>query len=594
MSTRVSRADLTETAPGPIGLAGKLRPIARRFAKPFLLFAAVFWLSMLWNLPVDLKDLSTESVSTSWPALLLPALMAVIVNASFLDGIALEILLLTLAIALFPPLRNGSFARFFRHAAAITTLLLVVLCLTDLGVRMVLGRPFAPLLDLGIYANVVDLQKGSFKGLTGWFLTALQLFLGLGIYLLSLGSVRLLQEITEGKRYGRISLIVSAFLVISYVGGKAMPEGYVASNLDRLIHARASTTVTRQLDRSWRMLSALGDFEKIVAVDQFSDVPAERLLGDLGDVDLLLVFVESYGRSVLDQDRFQRYSLPSLDDFEAGLEKQGLSSASGYLTSPIMGGQSWLAHGTFESGLWLPHQSYYNALLATERLTLTKAFKKRGHRTVAMKPAIIMPWPEGPHFGFEEIYAAADMGYAGKPYNWVTMPDQYTMSAFERFERSAEDRDRPVFAEFSLISSHAPWTHIPPVVEDWSSIGDGALFATWADLGDPPHVVWADPDRVRAQYGKSIQYVLDMLASYAAAHIDDKTLMILIGDHQPAPLVTGEGVTRDVPLHVITGNPDLLEPFLDWGLAPGMHPDDGADVKRMDAFRDWFLNAYSG
>ena len=33
--------------------------------------------------------------------------------------------------------------------AAAVTLLLVVLCLTDLGVRMVLGRPFAPLLDLG-------------------------------------------------------------------------------------------------------------------------------------------------------------------------------------------------------------------------------------------------------------------------------------------------------------------------------------------------------------------------------------------------------------------------------------------------------------
>jgi len=593
MSTRVSRAELQQAASGPFGLDGRLRHIVRRGAKPFLLFAAVFWLSMLWNLPVDLKDLSTEGLSTNWPALLLPALLAVIVSASFLDGIAVEILFLTCAISLFPILRKGALALCFRHVVAATTLLLVVLCLTDLGVRMVLGRPFAPLIDLGIYANVVDLQKGSFKGLTGWFLTALQLLLALGIYLLSLAAVRMLQRITSGRRWGRVSLMISALLLAGYFGGKMLPESYIAKGLDRLIHARASTTVTRQLDRSWRMLSALREFEKIVAVDEFSDVPAERLLGNLGDVDVLLVFFESYGRSVIDQDRFERFSLPSLKAFEAALGQTGLSSVSGYLTSPIMGGQSWLAHATFESGLWLPHQSYYNALLATERLTLTKAFKKRGHRTVAMKPAIIMPWPEGPHFGFEEIYAAADMGYAGEPYNWATMPDQYTMSAFEQFERSSEDRDRPIFAEFSLISSHAPWTHIPPVVEDWSSIGDGALFSAWAELGDPPHVVWADPERVRSQYGKSIQYVLDMLSSYAASHVDDNTLMILVGDHQPAPLVTGEGVSRDVPLHVITGNPDLLQPFLNWGLVPGMHPDEHVEVRRMDAFRDWFLEAFS-
>ena len=548
---------------------------------------------MLWNLPVDLKDLNAEAVSTSWPALLLPALAAIVISASFIDGIAFEILLLTFAVALLPALRSGRAAFLLRHAVAAITLLLVVLCLTDLGVRMVLGRPFAPLLDLGIYANVVDLQKGSFKGLTGWFLTAAQLVLAVLIYGLSLGAVRCVQRVTSGKRWRPVALIATAFLILGYVGGKWLQSGVVASGLDRLIHAQASTTVWRQIDRSWRMLSALEKFERTIAVDQFSDLPPDRLLADLADVDVLLLFFESYGRSVLDQDRFQRFSLPSLDGFEETLERADLASASAFLTSPIMGGQSWLAHGTLESGLWLPHQSYYNALIATDRLTLTKAFRKRGHRTVAMKPAIIMPWPEGPLFGFDQIYAAADMDYAGLPYNWVTMPDQYTMAAFEHFERSSDERGQPVFAEFSLISSHAPWTHIPPVVADWSTIGDGEIFSTWAEIGDPPHVVWADPDRVREQYGKSITYVLDMLAAYAAEHVNEKTLMIIVGDHQPAPLVTGEGVTRDVPFHVVTGNPELLQPFLNWGLVPGMHPANDGEVRRMDVFRDWFLEAFS-
>ncbi len=299
------------------------------------------------------------------------------------------------------------------------------------------------------------------------------------------------------------------------------------------------------------------------------------------------------GRSALNQARFQRYSLPALDRFSEKLAEKGLLSASAFLTSPTMGGQSWLAHSTLESGLWLAHQSYYNALMATDRLTLTKAFAKRGHRTVAMKPAIIMPWPEGAHFGFQKIYAADDMAYAGLPYNWVTMPDQYTFAAFEQFERSAAERDQPVFAEFSLISSHAPWTHIPPVVEDWSSIGNGEIFSTWAEIGDPPHVVWADPERVREQYGKSVRYVIDVLASYAEKYVDENTLLIIVGDHQPAPLVTGEGVGRDVPMHVVAANPELLAPFEAWGFVPGLRPDENAPVHGMDAFRDWFLEAYS-
>jgi hypothetical protein len=516
----------------------------------------------------------------------------VLLNASVVDGLSVEVLLLAFFIALSPSLRSGWRAMVVRHGFAFLTLLLAVLCVSDLAVRMALGRPFAPLLDLDLYANVVDLQKGSFKGAVGWFLTLAQLVLAAAIYWISLKAVSAIQRVTSGRRWRAFALTTTALLVLAWIATSWPALGL--QDHDRLIHARASQTVWRQIDRSAEMMGALRDFEKTIAVDRFPELPPARLLADLKDVDVLVVFFESYGRSALNQARFQGHSLPALDAFEEVLAQNGLMSASGYLASPTMGGQSWLAHATLESGLWLPHQSYYNALLAADRLTLTKAFAKRGHRTVAMKPAIVMPWPEGAAFGFERIYAAADMGYAGLPYNWVTMPDQYTLSAFERLERSSEGSDRPIFAEFSLISSHAPWTHIPPTVVDWEAVGDGAIFSEWAELGDPPHVVWADSDRVREQYAKSVRYVLDVLASYAAEYVDEKTLLIVVGDHQPAPVVTGEGVTRDVPFHAVTGNSELLQPFLNWGLTPGMRPDETKPVRRMDAFRDWFLEAFSG
>ena len=161
----------------------------------------------------------------------------------------------------------------------------------------------------------------------------------------------------------------------------------------------------------------------------------------------------------------------------------------------------------------------------------------------------------------------------------------------ERAARAADER--PVFAAVSLISSHAPWTPIPPLVDDWAKIGDGRIFSRWAEGGDPPEVVWRDPERVRAQYVKSVGYVLDVLAAYAARFVDPNTLMIVVGDHQPAPLITGEGANRDVPIHIITGDPTLLEPFLEWGMVAGMHPSADAPVWRMDGMRDWFLATFS-
>ena len=204
-------------------------------------------------------------------------------------------------------------------------------------------------------------------------------------------------------------------------------------------------------------------------------MPGEHLLAGLGGTDVLLVFVESYGRSALELPRYGRTLVPTLEAFEQRLSERGLVAASGWLTSPTMGGQSWLAHGTLESGLWLGDQARYQLLMESERLTLTRVFDRAGYRTIALKPAITRAWPEGERLGFERIYAAADLGYAGRPYNWITMPDQYTLAVLERAERTR--REHPLFAEVSLVSSHAPWTPVAPVLEDWSTIGDGSVFS---------------------------------------------------------------------------------------------------------------------
>jgi hypothetical protein len=528
---------------------------------------AFLWLSALWNLPVQLGHFTPRA----------------------LGSIALEVVLLAGLLALLPWSRHGLAASFVRHGFALATALIVALKSGELLIRSSLARPLNPITDIQLAPSVIHLLTGALGDLWGWLALASGVLGLIVVFALSAFAVRALQLALDRRAIRNTALTIVGVLASLWVVERAAPERFASW---RPVSAHASDTLMGQWQRSAEARADLEAFGRKARQDTFRDLPRERLLAGLAGTDVLLMFVESYGRSALEQPRYASTVLPTLDAFRRALDHAGLASASGYLTSPTVGGQSWLAHGALESGLWISSQRLYDLLVADrDLLTLTRAFARAGHRTVAVKPAITMPWPEGPLLGFQQVYAAKDLGYGGKPYNWVTMPDQYTLAALERLERQA--REEPLFVEVSLISSHAPWTPIAPVLGDWDAIGDGAVFSRWAGIGDPPEVVWREPERVRQQYTLAIDYVLNVLASYAKRFVDERTLLIIVGDHQPAPIVTGEGAHRDVPMHVISGDPALLEPFVAWGFSPGMRPDAGAPVRRMDAFRDFFLRAFS-
>ncbi len=172
------------------------------------------------------------------------------------------------------------------------------------------------------------------------------------------------------------------------------------------------------------------------------------------------------------------------------------------------------------------------------------------------------------------------------------MPDQFTWSYLEQTVR--KESSRPLFAEISLISSHAPWTPILPVIEDWSAIGNGEIFDPFGDAGEAPEDLWRNGDRVREHYALAVGYAIDVMASYAERYLNEQTVLIVLGDHQAAPLITGQDASRAVPVHVVARDLDVLTPFLDWGFLPGVLPPSTEEVRQMDAFRDWFVNAYSG
>ncbi|HZA30311.1 MAG TPA: CDP-alcohol phosphatidyltransferase family protein, partial [Propionibacteriaceae bacterium] len=233
----------------------------------------------------------------------------------------------------------------------------------------------------------------------------------------------------------------------------------------------------------------------------------------------------------------------------------------------------------------------YNQLLQTDRLTLSAAFKRAGWRTVAAAPANTEDWPEGASFyRYDTIYDKRNVGYSGPSFGYASMPDQYTLAAFQRNELAQPHRS-PVMAEIDLVSSHGPWAPLPRMV-DWDAVGDGSVFADMPAQGQSPDELLGDPDKTKTAYGQSIQYSMSTLISFVETFSDDNLVVVAVGDHQPAAVVSGPGASHDVPITIIARDPDVLKKIASWGWQPGMLPSPDAPVWPMDAFRDRFLTAY--
>jgi hypothetical protein len=319
-------------------------------------------------------------------------------------------------------------------------------------------------------------------------------------------------------------------------------------------------------------------------------VPAHELLTGLRGKDVLFVFVESYGRVAVEGSSFSSGVDAVLAQGDGQLRRAGFASRSAWLTSPTFGALSWLAHATLQTGLWADSQPRYDALVTSPRLTLSRIFGRAGWRTVADVPANTRDWPQGAFYGYDHVYDSRNVGYRGPRFGYPTMPDQYTLDAFHRLELAPRPR-RPVMAEIDLITSHAPWSRTPRMIPQ-SAVGDGSVYDGMPETLPSETDIWPSPSRVRQAYGEAIEYSLQALVSFVTAYGDDDLVLVVLGDHQPATIVSGEDAGHDVPVSVIARDPAVLRAVRHWGWDPGLRPATDAPVWRMDRFRDRFLAAY--
>ncbi|MDT8398619.1 MAG: hypothetical protein RQ899_08400 [Pseudomonadales bacterium] len=457
----------------------------------------------------------------------------------------------------------------------------IIFKLADMAAYLAFARPFNPVLDAYLLGDAMNLLTGAIGRLGALVTAALIIVLALLIFVLAfivLGRLRALLLIAPGKSATWLSMGLLVWLALSL-----SPLHRSSKSFYELMALHVNDTFSGLADIRY--------FRSVVSVDAYADTPGDALFQAIRGKDVLLVFIESYGRTVLDNPDFASHVRPVLEQANIDLAAHAIFARSAYLTSPTVGGISWLAHGTALSGLWINSQVRYDALVRSRRQTLNSLFRRAGWRTVAVMPAITQAWPEGDYFGYDQIYTATDLGYQGEPFNWVTMPDQYTLSAFQALERRPGPR-RPVMAEMALISTHAPWTPLPTMV-DWAQVGDGSIFTAQANAGESPEVVWKEETRIREQYRLSVEYALADLVSYAITYGDDNLVILMFGDHQPAPLVTGDTDNRDVIVHLIARDPKVMDAVQGWHWSDGMLPAADAPVWRMDEVRDRIISAFS-
>ncbi|MEM9901263.1 MAG: sulfatase [Pseudomonadota bacterium] len=480
-------------------------------------------------------------------------------------------------------------AHVLRLILAFVLTVIATLKLADFASFTALSRGFNPVSDLTLIGASFRLASGTFGLPAAIALSILAgaLIVGLALTLWWAMGIWLRVSLRPGLALGAGIGAVTASAVAAYEIGGVMGRWELAVNPPgAAFTARVGVERVVGVRRTFDDLRA---FREAATDDPFADRPD---LFTALDRDLLILYVESYGRGILETSAHADTARAALEAAAPMLGEAGLTIRSGWLDAPTRGGQSWLSHMSLATGLRIDGQTKFAASLASPRRTLFELANDAGLATAAIMPAITMPWPEAKRMGFDRVYAAADLGYAGAPFNWVTMPDQYTLHATERLLLDAAAG--PVVAQIALISSHAPWVPVPALV-DWGEIGDGGVFTPMALAGDPPDIVWRDRDRVRLQYAKAVTYALDTtfdwIARRAKAEGRPVPLVLLVGDHQPAGFVTGD--TRpDVPAHLI-GPAAFTDRAAQWGWETGLFPDPDGPVDGMEAMRDRLLDLVS-
>jgi len=457
--------------------------------------------------------------------------------------------------------------------------------LGDILVPMYFFRPFNLFLDAQFVPDLLHLLYTTVSLKTFIFAVILAGILLVGISWGVWLSLKTIHNFLAYHRHRRIVLllIVAVLMALPYLpaGGIRFPGEFIAKDFFHRV-VEEFDFILNVKDHRARQLGIIES-----TVEAGLQVPSS--LDKLNGADVFIFFVESYGHTVFANKRHFQKIEPVLDAIEENLDDRNFRVYSTFFDSPTFGGTSWLAHATLAGGVRLDSHMHYNLMITSKAKTIAHFFNKAGYRTISAMPGTQWPWPQGAFFGYQEKYYAWNFDYQGPMYGWSTMPDQYVLDLIYRKE--LQNRTQPLFIEFILVTSHAPFHRQPPYLKDWSRIGTGEIYHQLETVTFP--IVWPDLSNASEGYVTAMIYELRVITEFSMRYLDDNALIIVLGDHQPNVQITGKNQPWSVPVHVISRNNALLEPFRKRGYSPGLIPNQPPPHRGMETFLYDFLADFS-
>lgn len=306
--------------------------------------------------------------------------------------------------------------------------------------------------------------------------------------------------------------------------------------------------------------------------------------------NVFVFIIESYGRTLFENPENWFIAEPRFVQFEKNLKAAGFTMASSSLESPAIGGNSWLADSTFNSGVWVKDQTIYDELIRSDLPVMGSYFKKAGYKTVIAQPGMRTSGDEEFFYNYDKTYNLSDFEYEGPSFAWATMSDQYVIDFIDRKE--VQQGQKPLFAQYVLVSSHFPFRKIPAYIKNWNLIDRGTIYNEQNMVRTLPI---PEGRKTAGPYGLTISllYVMEVLTEYLINHLDESGLVIILGDHQPYSKVTGPYGGRQVAIHILAKETGLIEPFINRGYSEGLISPSTESATRMDEFLSQFLSDFS-
>ena len=185
-------------------------------------------------------------------------------------------------------------------------------------------------------------------------------------------------------------------------------------------------------------------------------------------------------------------------------------------------------------------------------------------------------------YGFTDSLAHAQLGYRGPSIGWGIVPDQYSLAVAE--QRVLRDPARPVFLDFHMVSSHAPWQDVPVLtdaplraghgdaVREEELDGTGQVLARLSRYDRAAERRFIDITQfdaaMREGYRATIAYDLTLITRYLGGRTRD-ALVVVLGDHQP-PVIARSDTSFDAPIHVLARDASRLAPLREAGFREGL------------------------